>query len=247
MYSPSFAVLSAAGLILSATSPVRAESDVVKTDLMAVCLGGSVPGYFYQNGKGIAMVTAHGQGISSPVTYTGPAVIRFYKDKAEAESSKSGDSSPPPLATVTISGDSDRVLLLFEFSENVDVPVVRSYGIKNSTFGAGDYQIFNFSKTTVYGVLKDKDAPIVVPPGEQKIVKTSAWEKDAGPIQATFSLNSDSSVKPVYSSIWGHRPERRSFIVVSGDSSNDQRLKIAKFFDVPSVKAMKPQPPKESQ
>ncbi|MGJ8642082.1 MAG: hypothetical protein ACSHX9_01635 [Luteolibacter sp.] len=233
------AILSAFGLILSSISPVQAEPETINTDLMAITLGGVVPGYFYLKGDDKIRMTAHSRGITAPAIYTGSAVLNFYKDLNALESSKEDDSSAKPIASVTLPAGCDRTLLVFDFTADKEVPELKAFGIKNAEFGESDYRLFNFSEKPVHAVLKEEDS-IEVPAGEQMTVKTAEWGKEIQSIQVTFSLDSDGSVKPQYSSVWGHRPERRSFIFVSAEPEDEQQIRVAKFFDIPSVKARKP-------
>lgn len=228
-------------LLFSATSVSLAQSpqEIIKTELLTLSLNGIVPGYYYRNGKEVMKLTASTDGISPPIYYVGPGVLGLYKDKADLEPPPAGKEPPKPLLTVAISKDSDRTLLVFAYTNrDTELPKLKSYAISDQSLKAGDYRIFNTSNIEIYAVFDDKK--VVVPAAKEGIVSASGWGNNIKDLNVKFGMKVGDEIKSVYSSVWGHRPERRSFIFVFQGSDKYRPLTIKKFYDLPAFKARKP-------
>ncbi|MEP4079535.1 hypothetical protein [Haloferula sp.] len=235
------ALFQSAILAIALIFPVLAlgqdRKEVVKTELMTLCFNGIVPSYYYMNGKKIMELTAHSQGISPPVFYSGSPVIALYGNKGDLESIKSGEDPPKPQMSARIPTGSDRVLLVFAYTDKEKKdPKLRAYGIDDSTLKEGDYRVFNLSKKKIYAVLNDKKSAVAVSSNKQGTIRSGAWGKKAGAVQAQFGIQDGKKIKRAYSSVWGHRPERRSFVFVFDNGDRVKPLNIRSFYDVPGYK-----------
>ena len=210
--------------------------ETIKTELLTLSINGEVNGLFYKNGKGAQRLQASSGSISSPIFYEGPRVISLYKKAADLNPVPEGVTPPKPLHQVKIPEGTNRTLLLFAFTgKPEDPPKVRAYGITDSNFSEGDYRIYNFSTQNAY--VMHNDDKVAVPSGKQGAVRGAKWGKKVQDMKVMLGKEEEGKLVPVYSSIWGHRPERRNFIFVFDQPGNKRKFNIKKFFDLPAYKS----------
>ncbi|MGJ8642081.1 MAG: hypothetical protein ACSHX9_01630 [Luteolibacter sp.] len=223
-------------MIISLDSHGQSAPETIKTELLTLSLNGVVPGYFYRNGKQVVKLTASTDGISPPVYYVGPRQLLLYENEADLGPPPEGEEPPKPAFNVAIAKGSDRTLMVFAFANKEKKrPSLKSYSIDDDTLKGGDYRIFNASTAVVYAIFNDKK--VAVPPAKEGVVKAAGWGDRILDLNVNFGLKIGEEIKPVYSSVWGHRPERRSFIFVFQGSDKYRPLTIRKFYDIPSFKA----------
>ncbi|MEM9236925.1 MAG: hypothetical protein AAGB14_09105 [Verrucomicrobiota bacterium] len=219
--------------------PTRAQEDdgTVSTEIIALGFGKSAfPGYWYRAGKKGVKMDISRQGIGFPIQYKGPRVLSFYENQTDLAKPPEGEAPPKPLARVKLPTGSDRVLLVFALTEkNQKIPVIRAYGVSTDKMKAGDYRLLNFSKNTIYSILNEKRNS--TPPGKISNIRETGWSGEVQDMNVQFGIKDGDKTKRVYSSVWGHRPERRNFIFVFDQDDRFRPLDVRMFYDLPGVKA----------
>lgn len=225
------------GLSMNVTAQKKPK--IVKTELLTLSLNGDIPEYFFRNGKKIGRMQASRQGISPPFRYVGPSVLALYKNKKDLVPVKEGETPPKPDLVGKIATGSDRTLLIFAVAnDGGSKPALKSYPIRDSSLGEGDYRIFNFARKAVYVALNG--TKVGVKSGGQADIDGSGWGKEVQDIGAKFGVKAGQKIKPVYSAVWGHRPERRVFVFAFDRADKYRPLEIRKFYDLPSFKSAAP-------
>lgn len=218
-------------LVTSAT----AQEEIVTTEILSLALDEPVAGLYFNNGKEIAIFQANLTGLGEPLTYKGPRRLLFRSSEAEFTAEP---PLPPPAAFVDLPLNSDRILLVCVKTKD-QPPKMIAYDIAKGRSGAGDYRFFNFSHSTISSNFGGKQ--FAVRPGADTIITDSSWKTEVLELDMELAIVTDGKAKPVYSSVWGHRPGRRSFIFMFDGLQSYKPIRICRFFDVPSIaKQVKP-------
>lgn len=218
------------------SSSAPAEVEMIKTEFLTLSFNGSPPTYYYRNGKKVEELHASRQGISAPVFYTGNRILSLYEKATDLTPPKEGEVAPKPLIQVKLPSRSDRVLLVFAYTgKKGELPALKAYGISDKSLGEGDYRVLNFSKQDIYVVLDKKRAAVAA--GQQANISGGSWRGEVQDLDVNFGMKANGKIESVYSSVWGHRPERRCFIFVFDRGEKFRPLDIRTFFDVPAVSA----------
>lgn len=224
-------------LLLLATSPTSAAEDspMIRTELLSVCINGDVDDFHYLNNGKPAVLQGYMAGMGSPISYRGPRRIMFFKQASDLTPSKDG---PPPVPLcVADMPDENRVLLIFSFGGPKNTkPSVRAVGASTDRMKAGDYRVFNFSKQDVGVIFADQKAGLA--PGKDAMLSSALWRVKVADIGVQFAVVQDKTLKRVYSSMWGHRPERRMFVFLFDRSDTNRPLDVRKTYDVPGIAAI---------
>ena len=217
---------------------LRAQEEMIRTELLTLSINGLLaPGLFYRNGKEVHELTAIDNGMSAPIFYSGTRRLNLYRTEAEASPAEDPAKAPKPALSITLPKNSDRVLLVFAFPDKkAKLPGVKAYGIDDSSLREGDYRVFNFSRQKVYVMLEDKKNAISVDPGKVRELKPKGWRSKLRSIQTTVGARIGKDIRPVYQSVWEHRPERRNFLIVFDNPDKIRPLRLSKFYDVPGYK-----------
>ena len=226
-------------LLLSLASSLiligQEKPEVIKTELLTLSINGDVGGYYYRNGKGMEMLQASSDGISVPIYYEGSPVLFLYHKKADLAPVAKGQKAPEPALKVSVASGANRTLLIFAFGGDPDTPPkVKAYGITDTAFSEGDYRVYNFASQNVYIALNDEK--LAVAPGKLGNVRGGSWGKKIQDMRVQLGRKDGSKIVPVYSSMWGHRPERRNFIFVFDRNHERKPFDIKRFYDLPSYK-----------
>lgn len=227
-------IFAAFAVALASLSP--AQEETIDTELIALSLVGQPGELYFRSGTEVLELSALKQGISSPLKYSGPSTLALYANEVDAESAGSGGSGHKPTFQVDLESGSDRVLLLFTFPAGTEEEAnLTAYGISDADFGEGDYRIFNFSKQEIQMTMMDETTSLA--PDEHGDIKPKDWKKSGENIPTTLGITEDEKTRTVYSTVWGHRHERRSYIFISDSDDRNRPLSIKKFYDLPSIKA----------
>ncbi len=221
-----------------ATLPALAQTPepTVNTEIVTIALDDPIAGLFFNNGKDISIFQANITGLGEPLKYKGPQHLDLRTSEAEFSLKP---PLPLPYASVVLPLNSDRVLLACLKSGEA-APKFIAYDIAKARIGVGDYRFFNFSHSVISVIFGSKK--FAVKPGADTLVTDPAWKTDVMEIDMEMAIIKETSVKPVYSSEWGHRPGRRNYIFMFDGAQEYKPIKICRFFDVPSREEPKPQP-----
>jgi hypothetical protein len=219
--------------------PAAAQDDIIETEFLTLSFNGTVKGFYYRNGKEISKLEASRQGISAPIAYRGSSVLSLYENETDLAPPEKGREPPKPVLQVLLPANNDRVLLLFTFADaKSPLPTLRALGISTTAMKEGDYRIFNLSKQDVFAILNEQKASIA--PGKSNSLTSAAWRGGVMDMNVSFGLRKeDGQIRPVYSSVWGHRPVRRMFVFIFDRPDKFRPLDIRMFYDVPKIKAAK--------
>jgi hypothetical protein len=206
----------------------------VRVDLMPVSLGESLASWYVNHGE-VVKLEAFESAMGTPVFYRGPQTLELYAKPEDARPRKEGEAAAPPLATVTLPSGNRRVLLLFAPGRE-NKPQLRAYGVDDATLKGGDYRVYNFAPVAVSGRMGER--AMQLKPGQTTDISSPAWRDAGADLEVEVGFNRGGKQEVVYSTIWGHVPERRNYIFVlpTGDPTNP--LELRKFHDVPAVKSL---------
>jgi len=212
--------------LLIACAP--AQEVTISTEILTIAIDEPVSGLFYHNGSEICNLQANLTGLGEPLVYKGPRLFELRASPAEFSVPA---PLPKPTAWVELPVNSDRVLLICIKSAAAPVKLV-AYDIGKARITAGDYRFFNFSHSAVSAIFGEKK--FSVSPGADTLLSNEAWKTDVAEIDIKLAVITDGKAKPVYSSVWGHRPGRRNYVFFFDGQQTYKPVKICRFFDVPS-------------
>lgn len=222
-------------LVAAILTSAAEEIPVIRTELLSVCINGDVDDFHYLNNGKPAVMQGYMAGMGSPVSYRGPQRLAFFKQAADLTPPKDGPA-PVPLCVANLPAE-NRVLLIFSFGgpDNTK-PSVRAVGASTDRMKAGDYRVFNFSKQDVGIIFADQKAGLA--PGKDTTLSSSLWREKVADIGVQLAVAKDNIPRRVYSSMWGHRPERRMFVFLFDRSDPNRPLDVRKTYDVPEIAAI---------
>lgn len=213
------------------------RADEITTEFVTLSLGGAVPAYYYRGNKEAIKLEVSAQGIGAPVTYRGPAVLALYDDPAKLAPRKRNEPEPVPALQARLPAGEDRILLVFSANQNgkASEPKVQAFGISTGKMREGDYRIFNFSHQIIYAILDGRKARIH--PGKPVDLSSPAWRTGMMDMEVKLGVGDQGKPREVYSSVWGHRPGRRTFLFVLDRPDEFRPVDIRRFHDTPDVDA----------
>jgi len=221
--------------ILFGCSQIHAQdSNIVTKEILTVCVNGQMDGLYYRSGNDVYRLRAFQTGIGAPILYKGTNPLYLYAKPSDLLPPKKGEIVPKPVAKVTFPSDK-RVLLIFKKGmKNKSKISVSAFGASTDSLQAGDYRIYNFSQQNIYTMMGKKKVKIL--PRKHTVLSSSQWRQGIMDLEVRFGIESKKSVKKVYSSVWGHRPQKRHFLFVFDRPNSPNRpLDIRRYYDVPSV------------
>ncbi|MFK7910046.1 MAG: hypothetical protein AB8F34_05520 [Akkermansiaceae bacterium] len=205
----------------------------IRTDLLAVSFGKPLHLY-YRDSQGISKLDIFSTGIGSPVYYKGEAVLHFYKRKQDLAPPKEGVAPPIPAASVKLSAGNRRTLLVFVTNNNqVNTKV---YGISDAQMKAGDYYLFNFSKFPIAARIGQGVKPIQIAPSSTYITNDRALRNKRMDLPVIFfSQEKGKKYRRVYSSVWGHSHNQRTFLFMADTGNPKKPIAFRRYRETPSV------------
>ena len=219
---------------LAASCPGQSGDEKIITELVTICLGGGVPAYYYGDGKKVTKLEVSAQGIGAPVAYQGPAMLALYDNPDDLAPRAPDAPVPAPDLRASLAADEDRILLVFSHVEGAK-PAVRALGISTGKMKAGDYRIFNLSSRNAYVIMNEEKA--IVQPGKPADISSAAWQAGTLDMEVRFGLREEEGMRQVYSSVWGHRSSRRTFLFILDRADEFNPFEIRRYHDVPQVRA----------
>lgn len=205
-----------------------AQEVTVNTEILTIAIDEPLSGLYFQNGREIANFQANLTGLGEPLAYKGPRNLVLRASEAEFSAAP---PLPAPVASVELPLNSDRVLLVC-IKRSDQPPKFIAYDIAKGKSVAGDYRFFNFSHMPISAIFGSKR--FAINPGGDSLQSDSNWKTEVSEIDMELAIIKDGKAKPVYTSAWGHRPGRRSFVFFFDGATTYKPLKICRFFDVPS-------------
>ena len=91
------------------------------------------------------------------------------------------------------------------------------------------------SHRRVRGIELDGAAELLFRPSEILLFRVDPTEVVAA--HSRLATPIDGKLERVYSSVWGHRPERRMFVFIFDRPDKNRPLDIRMFFDLPAIKS----------
>ena len=223
---------------LSAQQSVSPEvaAEVIQTEFVLVSLNGSVSGLYYRSEGEVTEMQASMMGMSSASAYEGPRLLQLFENASDLNPVGEGEERPAPAVQVLLP-KVDRTMLIFSFEKKGDkIPKARAVPVDTEKLKGGDYQVFNFSRQVCFLALDEEK--VGIKPGQNQVVSNSSWRKEIRDMEVMLGIpDSEGKPKMVYSSIWGHRPQKRVFLFLFDKSDPNRPLEIRRMYDVPSVKA----------
>jgi hypothetical protein len=222
---------------IAATAWVAAQEgeERIRTEFLTVSVNQDLPPLHYLNNGKPAVLEVFMTGMGSPLSYRGPRVLRLFASEADLTPVE-GAPVPVPLAQVLLPSEG-RVVLLFSKGGAADEIQLRALGINADKLRAGDYQFFNYSRQSIAILLGSEK--LALRAGEQSSLSAAAWRQGFQDLDVKLGLaGAGGAIRPVYSSVWGHRPERRSLIMIFDQADPNRPLDVRRFYDVPGVAAM---------
>ncbi len=215
-------------------STAHSQEPTIETEILALALDQPVADLFFSSSGAPQPFQANLTGLSEPLPYKGPVRFDLRSNKEEFLAKP---PLPAPTASVSLPQGADRILLLCVKSQDKPLRLV-AYDISKGRSGVGDYRFFNFSQSTISAIFGEKK--FAIQPGADTLLSDPAWKEDVLEIDMELAIIKDGKAKPAYTSVWGHRPGRRSFVFFFTGSQTYKPIRICRFFDVPSSAASPP-------
>lgn len=214
-----------------------AQERPIRTKLLPVGVSGTVSGLYFRSEGQAVELKATMTGLGAGIDYEGPALLALYDDESAFSPPPPGEEPPKPLCTVRLPADADRTLLMVAKPEKGEkAPKIRAYGVSTRDLRSGDYRFFNFSPTGVAIVLGEKK--FALKPGGITTVTSAEWKRDAVDLPVKLGIeNEKGKLRMIYSSVWGHQPAQRNFILVFQGPSPARPLDVRRYYDIPEAEA----------
>ncbi len=224
-------------LCLIGSCPGQSDKEQVTTEIVTLSLGGGVPAYYYEDSTKVIRLEVSAQGIGAPVEYRGPAMLSLYDDPADLAPRDPDKPGPKPAFQVSLPAGEDRILLLFSTAQGAQ-PKVRALGISTAKMKAGDYRVFNLSRRNAYIVMNDEKE--IIQPGKPADISSASLKSGTLDMEVRFGLREEEGLRQVYSSVWGHRASRRSFLFILDRDDEFNPFEIRRYHDVPTARTEGP-------
>ncbi len=223
-----------AGLTLIVSAHAQQAPEQISTELLTLSVDQNLKPLHYMNDGQPVEIKVTMAGMGGPTAYVGNRTLRLYADAADLMAKPEGEPAPVPVAQVTLPKEK-RILILFSQGPGGAQDVrMRAIGIAESMVGKGDYMVFNFSRSPI-GVMMDQ-MRVGVKSGHHEVLSSAAWKQEVKDLNVKLGVASENQVIPAYSSVWGHRPVRRSFVLVFDRNDKGRPLDVRRFHDLPDSK-----------
>ncbi len=189
-------------LTLLMTPLVQGQSSSISTHILTFApakLPEGFQSYFVTEGR-LEPFAASAATLGLPIPYNGPREFTLYLSKTDSKSQ---------VASVTLPEKCDHVLIICTPTTDEKVSLA-AYKIDSSDFKAGDYRVFNFSKSSVSMNLGDQT--IELAPEKDGTVRDSKWANDDIALPVKIATVLDGKNRPVYSSFREHSPKDRTLM-----------------------------------
>ncbi|MEP4079537.1 hypothetical protein [Haloferula sp.] len=219
---------------------------VSNIEIKAASFDPAIKEVFLKNGSKVEGVTVTKSTLSASVSYSGTRGIVFF---ASEDDLRKGE---PEYGRVVLPEEVAKVMLILspaivgevekgesdeEGSEEKDDgnevgAVIRAYNMESKGFEAGSYLIYNHSDQKVDLELGDEKGS--VEPEGQVILSSEEWKSKATSLAIALSATAeDDKSTRLFSSIWGHRPERRYRVFIELTGRSSRPVLVHSFYEVP--------------
>jgi hypothetical protein len=82
--------------------------------------------------------------------------------------------------------------------------------ISSQRVEAGDYVFFNFSTNPVGVMLGENTFPMAT--GQIRMISKTEWRENSADLKIRVGVRLGEETRMVFSSIWGHHPDRRNYV-----------------------------------
>ena len=178
----------------------------------------------YLSDQEVESIDIYYRGFTVPTEYKGTPQMTFFREKLN---SNTGEMIRTPVGSVLMPDNANEVLLIFIRDPNREEEYYQITAINRdrADFPKGSYQIYNLSDYAIAG--KVDDSTFQLAKRENSIIRLS--RKETAAIEVKFARTDEDGWKLAYSSLWGHKVNKRVniFICNSGDLVNP--VKVRKF------------------
>ena len=210
-------------LISSAATSLGQEKNFVKAELVTLSWQSNIKNLWFQAKEGLRKLDVYERDFTMPEEYTGPLVIQFYSDEATLRLPPKERPAPQAIAKLPASGG--KVLLIFAPKPQGEIGwAVRVLDNSPVNFPPGAYRFMNLTQDPIQVALDQKVAPVKA--NSLTIIRPNRGEEVRDmPAQIGVGKN------VVFSSIWGHREDRRTTVFVISDPNGRNGLGIRRFYE----------------
>lgn len=195
---------------------MQAEDSVgLRTEIITLSVDDAVGGLYFWNGEKPVEFRSVGGGLGPPMSYRGPRDLQLF-DSPEATMPASlapggAVSTATPVASVQLPEGAGRVLLLTR--KQADGPLrLLAFPASFNEIQTGDYRFFNFSSHDVRILLDDETE--LLPSGQGKTFSNRTWQRNRKDLDIQLGATIDGQMRLVFSSVWGHNPDLRYFVMI---------------------------------
>lgn len=211
-------------VVFSLASRAREPESMVKTEIVTLALHDAVDGLFMWNGEKVVPFRSVPGGISPPVAYTGPATLVLHKTPGGF---LNPDPPVAPVTTVPLPEGADRVLILVNKTGQGPLRL-RALAVPFDSFRNGDYRVLNFSNREVRIRLGNEN--LTIPSGRSETLVNESWRTTTQDLNVMVGAQAGSEMK-VYTSVWGHRNSRRTFLFIFDGETPEDPVMIRRVHD----------------
>lgn len=217
-------ILLLTGAILASVA-VRAFAQApesVSAKIITLSWNDNIKELWYQTKDGPMEMEASSRGLTSPVEYTGPAVIHFHPNKEIF--SLPPEERPAPRAIARLPQTGGDVLFIFTSKEDPKSGWnIRVVDNSPKNFPPGTYRFLNLTDKPLHialdgtiGSVRATSTAIIRPPKGE----------DVRGMNARIALGTDI----IYSSIWGHEEKRRGNVFIVPDPYGRNGINVRQFY-----------------
>lgn len=207
--------------------PAREVPVQVETQLIALSLYDAVDGLYMWDGEKPVPFHAAVTDMRQPIPYKGPSRLVLH-DTPEAFLVEEPEQVPPPVAVVELPENAERVLLLCLKRESQPLRIV-AYPVSFDSIQPGDYRFFNFASTPIRILLGDKN--LTLNSGTVGTLTADSWRKDRKDLPIKLAAPVNGEVRMVKSTIWGHQPQKRYFVLIFDGSHISRPVVVRRVHD----------------
>jgi len=171
---------------------------------------------FYNSGGKAIPVEINTEFRSPYYTYKGPrANLAFFRQVPGPD----GKLIPKPVGAVNLTGAGNRPLLIFVQQPNVEGSyVIHPFSDSSKDVPPGGFRFVNFTTRKI--AMKFGQQKILIPSGDQVIVRCESGEPNSINEVRMFGVLLDDEIRPIYSNLWAYNPLMRGLVLISPTTLN---------------------------
>lgn len=200
----------------------------LRTEFLALSIHEPVDGLYYWHNGQARPFSGSIAGLGQPNPYHGPSRLVLHRNP---NAFLEDPPETPPIATVDLPDDANRILLLLFKREGQPLRVA-AFPVDTDSLRPGDYRVFNLSSTTVLLALDEEI--LTLRSGENGLLSNPEWNQAVTDIPVQVGLSIGQRPRLVYSSIWGHYPGRRNFVFLFDGARRSNPIVFRRMHDWPT-------------